>query len=284
MDVKQDARIVYFGMMSVNSDEVGYSSSPAGADSDEDSGTETVTHEDCEEDANHARENSEYLSGDIPNVSQVIIEHGINRRMVQLTNNLVDLSAALVWVPIGILALSLLGLLLAPLAAVACVLVARYKGIEGSYGGEGAKSSALLVLPFVYLLTRLMFGRSPFPKPAVTTAYALIYVVWLILIAIHVVGLFLRVIDIVFVHNHPLAPTVAASTAYAIVLPFIVYTLWRSIREVHRADSPHGGAASELTSNGDSGTYLEPFIGVITWSIVTLIIVIAADLLGFVGH
>ena len=203
--------------------------------------------------------------------------------MVQLMHNLEDVGEALFWVPVGVLALAILGILLAPLAALACVLLARARGIEGSYGGEGAKNSALLLLPFVYLLTRLMFGRSPFPKSVVTTAFILIYTVWLALITIHVVGLLLPVMDILSVHHYSPVPIVVGIVMHTIVLPIIVYTLWRSIRELQRADAAHGGAARELTSNSNSAVYLEPFSSIIVWSLVTLSVVLVTGLLGFVG-
>ena len=203
--------------------------------------------------------------------------------MVQLTRNLEDVGEALFWVPVGVLALSLLGVLLAPLAAVGCVLLARSKGIEGSYGAAGAKSSALLVLPLVYLSTSLVFGRSPFPKPFVTTAYMLVYVVWLALIAIHVVGLFLPVMDVLFVHHYSLVPSTVGIVAHVIVLPIIVFTLWRSIRMLHKANAAHGGTTHGETPNSGSDAYLAPFSSIIAWSIVTLSVVFVTGLLGFVG-
>ena len=101
-----------------------------------------------------------------------------------------NIGEALFWVPVGVLSLAVLGLLLAPGAALTCSLLARSRGFEGRYAAAGARASSLLVLPFLYLLGHLLFGRSPFPRAVIMATYVFLYAVWLTLIAMYVLSLF----------------------------------------------------------------------------------------------
>ena len=92
--------------------------------------------------------------------------------------NLESIGEVFLWIPVSVLLLALLGLLWAPVAALICVLVARFRKLDGeSYGAAGAKHSILLVLPWVYLLVRMLFGRS-LPVFFVAPVYVVIYSIW----------------------------------------------------------------------------------------------------------
>ena len=200
-----------------------------------------------------------------------------------LTQDIENFGEVLFWIPVGVLSLAVLGLILAPLSAMVCALLARYKGVEGSYAAAGAKHSILLVLPFIYLLTRLMFGRSPVPKPVVATVFILLYSVWFTLIAIYVIGLILHVTDILVTHSYSLGPALVGLVLNGLILPIIVFACGRSMKNLRRAGAVQSEVAHESTTTLPSGAYLEPFSSLIAWSIITLAIVLISGLLGFIG-
>ena len=188
----------------------------------------------------------------------------------------------LFWVPVGVLAVTALGLLLAPLAALTCVLVARSRGIEESYAGAGAKHSALLVLPFLYLLARLVFGRSRFPKAIIMVAYVLVYMVWLAMVSLHAVNLLHHVVDLLVTHEYSTGPTVIGATVLATVLPVISYTMLRSILNLRTVLSAEAETSAGAVEPSDD-VYLFPFMALITWAVVSLPVTFIVGTLGYIG-
>lgn len=87
------------------------------------------------------------------------------------------------WLAGAVLLLAPAGLLWAPFAAVICGLLAHLRNLDrGAYAAAGARSSALLLLPFFYVLAR-MLGTS-IPVAVVRGAYVVFYQAWLVWILV----------------------------------------------------------------------------------------------------
>ena len=88
----------------------------------------------------------------------------------------------------GVLLLAPLGVAWAPFAAAICWLIARLRKLDGGpYAAAGAKSSALLFLPFFHVLARSL-GVS-LPVVAVRGTYWILYEAWALWIVAEVWGL-----------------------------------------------------------------------------------------------
>ena len=84
---------------------------------------------------------------------------------------------AFLWITGGVLLLAPLGLLWAPFAAGICGLIAHVrKQDRGAYAAAGAKSSALLLLPFFHVLARSL-GAS-LPVVVVRGTFGVLYATW----------------------------------------------------------------------------------------------------------
>ena len=93
-------------------------------------------------------------------------------------NNLENIGEFLFFIPVAVLLLAIAGLVWTPFGILICALVARFRGLKGEpYATAAAKSSVLLLLPWVYLVIRLSFGRS-LSRFAVMPVYVLIYATW----------------------------------------------------------------------------------------------------------
>ena len=177
-----------------------------------------------------------------------------------------------------------MGLLLAIPAALVCILIALFRGHDWRpYAAAGAQHSILLIIPFIYLLATLLFHRSPFPKLVVASVYALVYSLWLTCVTIKALGLTLFLVDIVVLHNYQLGPTVFLAVLYGTVLPVNVLTLSSSIRALRRKVGANQAAGDSPTTLSQDEGYLNPFGGVIAWSLITVLMTLLAGLLGFVG-
>ena len=69
------------------------------------------------------------------------------------------------------------GLLGAPFAALICVIIARIRGLGESYAGTGAWYSMLFILPWLYLVLRMLGVHVS--NGAAQFGYAILYGVWL---------------------------------------------------------------------------------------------------------
>lgn len=97
--------------------------------------------------------------------------------------------------PLSAVAMSMvLGLLGAPFAAVICAIISRVRGLDRSYAGTGAWYSMLFILPWIYLVLR-MIGYKRFGSDRLAQlGYAILYGVWLYgAVAVTVVGLGSRI-------------------------------------------------------------------------------------------
>lgn len=79
-----------------------------------------------------------------------------------------------------------LGLLGAPIAALVCVIISRVRRLDSSYAGTGAWYSMLFILPWIYLVLR-MLGVQVSGKLA-QLGYATLYGVWLYAAILATVG------------------------------------------------------------------------------------------------
>ena len=71
------------------------------------------------------------------------------------------------------------GLLWSPFAALICRLIVHLRGLPGSgYGGAGFRYSLLFLLPWIYLVLRMV--GVPFPMVVVRVGYGLLYGLWLV--------------------------------------------------------------------------------------------------------
>ena len=200
-----------------------------------------------------------------------------------MIQNIENVGEMLFWIPVGVLLLAVMGLLWALPAALICTLVARLRKLDGgSYAVVGAKHSMLLILPWIYLLARLSFGRSLFPTSTVVSVYVLLYAVWFTFIAIDVIGLGLFVMDIFVIHSYSLGPTVFSVLLFSMILPINAYTWNRSVRNLFGRRAADKESARRPEVLHDEG-YLEPFVWLIVWSLITVFMTLIAGLLGFVG-
>ena len=86
------------------------------------------------------------------------------------------------------------GLLGAPLAALICAIISRVRGLGDSYAGTGAWYSMLFILPWIYLVLRMIGYKSFGSDRLAQLGYAILYGVWLHG-AIVVIGVGLRIIS-----------------------------------------------------------------------------------------
>ena len=194
-----------------------------------------------------------------------------------------SLSAPLFWIPVYVLALAALGLVWAPAAALICALVARIRKLRGeSYAWVGAMCSMLLILPWVYLLVRLVFGRS-LPVFVVAPVYLLIYGIWFIfyIAVFNVVTLIVIIADILVLHIEPLEISASFFVVLSVMLPMNVYTWMMSARNLHRRYTVNKERPSASAIIALDGTYLAPFIWLIVWSMVVLLTIIVAALAAY---
>ena len=194
-----------------------------------------------------------------------------------------SVGTVLFWIPVCVLLLAVLGSVWAPAAALTCVLAARFRKLTGeSYAWVGAMCSMLLILPWVYLLVRLIFGRS-LPVFVVAPVYLIIYAIWLIfyIAVFNVIALVVIIADIFVLHTEPLQISASLFVVLSVMLPMNVYTWMRSARNLHRRytvnkESPSASAIAALDC-----AYLAPFIWLSVWSMVVLMTIIVVGLAEF---
>ena len=189
----------------------------------------------------------------------------------------------LFWIPVCVLLLAVLGSVWAPAAALTCVLAARFRKLTGeSYAWVGAMCSMLLILPWVYLLVRLVSGRS-LPVFVVAPVYLLIYGIWFIfyIAVFNVVTLIVIIADILVLHNEPLEISASFFVILSVMLPMNFYTWMRSARSLHRRYTVNKERPSASAIAALDCAYLAPFIWLIVWSMVVLLTIIVAGLAAY---
>lgn len=170
------------------------------------------------------------------------------------------------YAPVGALALAVLGLLWAPFGALACAGVARLRGLTPApYAASGAKSSAIMFLPWVYLFVRLASGRPP-PALIVKAVYALAYAVWLCMAATKAALLGNFVYGAIF-QDYSISLAAFGVVLFGAMLGGNVYTLRASVkRTLHQS----GGSRADKTGEDSlmpDNAYLTPFGWLIGWAI-----------------
>lgn len=85
---------------------------------------------------------------------------------------------SLLFFPISLILMSMaFGLLGAPFAALICAIISRVRGLGNSYAGTGAWYSMLFVLPWLYLVLRMLGVHVS--NGAAQLGYAMLYGAWL---------------------------------------------------------------------------------------------------------
>ena len=189
------------------------------------------------------------------------------------------------WIPVAVLLLAIVGLLWAPVAALTCLLAVHFRRLsDESYGAAGAKQSILLVLPWIYLMVRLMFGRS-IPTPLVGAVYVLIYAFWLIvyILVFNIGGLLASVLDMLVTRSESLTTMAIFFVALSVMLPGNILTWRSSLRSLRRRYASDKNSACKSPPVVPHGDYMTPFVWLIVWSIVILVITIVGALFGYVG-
>ena len=198
-------------------------------------------------------------------------------------DNFENVGEVFFWVPVSVLALAVLGLLWAPFAALICLLVARFRKLEGeAYGTAGAGHSTLLVLPWIYLLFKMLFGRS-LPVFVIAPAFIIIYGIWVVfyVLIFNVGALVASAVDMLVTHTLPLGDAVCFFIVLSVILPVNIYTLRVSLinlRHRYAADKERLDLSETIVPVWD---YLAPFAWLIVWSIIVLIITVAAGLYAY---
>ena len=198
--------------------------------------------------------------------------------------NIEEITESLVLVPVGVLGVAILGLVLAGPLATLCALVAHQRGYEWRiYALAGAKCSVLLILPAVYLLLRLLFGKTPFPRFVIVSVYVLIYLLWIACIAINTNSILLFVYDILFGHHYSLGATMLLTIIFGTILPINVYSWTSSVKYLQTSANSDRQSKRTASPSTDIERYSKPFTWIILWSLVIVLMTLIAGLIGFVG-
>ena len=201
-----------------------------------------------------------------------------------MIQQIVNAGEILFWVPIAVLIMTAIGLIWALPAAVICRFVADSRALDGSsFGGPGARYSALLVLPWISFLVKLIVGKSPFPVFAVVAVYVLLYLVWLITIVLILLGLVTYVVDVVAGSTSSFGTTVFSIVLLAVVLLLSTLSWTTSLKDMSRLKKISNHAVDDGSKSLLEDAYLQPFGWLIAWSFVTVVAVGLTGLLGFVG-
>lgn len=170
------------------------------------------------------------------------------------------------YAPFGALALAVLGLLWAPFGALACAGVARLRGLTPApYAAVGAKSSAIMFLPWVYLFAKLASGRPP-PALIVKAVYALAYAVWLCMAVTKAALLGNFVYGAIF-QDYSIGLAAFGVVLYGAMLGGNVYTLRASVKKtLQRREDSRADRTGEDSLMPDNA-YLTPFGWLIGWAI-----------------
>ena len=188
-----------------------------------------------------------------------------------------------IYVHFGLIALSFVGVLWSPFAALICVAVARIRGLKGEpWAASGAKHSAAMLLPWFYLLIRMSTGKS-LPFFVVLPVYVAVFGIWLVFyIMPNVVLLGFFIVDIVVRSSgYSSGLVVTFILLLIILLPPNVITWRLSIRRVRERYKAEGASRGEASNVLPDGVYLEPFIWLIAWSIVFLLTLTIIGILGY---
>ncbi len=172
--------------------------------------------------------------------------------------------------------LFVLGLLWMPFGALICSQTARVRSLpDDGYGATGAGYSALMLLPWVYLVVRMLGRRVP--RPVIWAGYSYIYACWLALIAGYVTYIFTEMIPY---NNYLRARSggLAAGSEGDVALWYIatavnIFTLALSVRVLRRAHTKAriklGDEPRELLPGG---VYVYPFAWPIGWGAMFMIL------------
>ncbi|MDE2802530.1 MAG: hypothetical protein OXK21_06595 [Chloroflexota bacterium] len=189
---------------------------------------------------------------------------------------------SLFWVPVFVLLLAVVGVIWSPVAALICALVAHFRKLEGEgYAASGATLSALLVLPWVYLLAKMLFRRS-IPVFVVAPAYVLVYAVWLLIyVGVFNVGSVIWTFrDMIWTGSQPVTSAVFF-VIMSVMLPLNVYTLWVSMRGLRNKYAADRERPHQPVLGLPDFDYLAPFIWLIVWSFVVLLLIVVAGIAAY---
>ena len=97
------------------------------------------------------------------------------------------------------------------------------------------------------------------------------------------------VIDLVVIHTWHVGPAIFFLILLGVALPLNVYTFAGSVRRLWQkvrieSNRPYSSSIPRTAVSLPDKTYLEPFIGVIAWSIYLLIVAVAITVLGHYGQ
>ncbi len=155
----------------------------------------------------------------------------------------------------------------APFAALICALIARARGLPvGYYAKIGALYSALLFLPWVYLVARML--DKTIPNILIRIGYVLLYVVWLF------ASIFITIMFAVLAHpglDHIGDMTnvdLWLSTLLYITVLFNAGAWFASIRALRRAHAHRQDDRGVLPAR----EYIMPFAYALAWLIVPWLI------------
>ena len=177
--------------------------------------------------------------------------------------------------------LGVIGLLCAPLVALTCYILAARRDLDAlRYAVAGAMSSALLLLPGIYLVVRLR--DISVPRVIVAAAYVIVYTFWLFWLCGYIAVIVSEIVpyhiylDHIFLYEGTGEGTDAATDA-VLVLWFVITGLFflalvSSLLRLYRGHRT--GQRSVHRGFVPAGVYLHPFL-LLPWMIalpVTLVI------------
>ena len=194
-------------------------------------------------------------------------------------------------VPLGGMALGVLGLLWAVPGAVLCALVALLRKLDARmYGCTGARMSTYGLIPWLNLFIKITVGR-PIPAFVAAPFYFMIYVGWGVLVVVLIAMIFLQpilsILDILildWIGGRGYAGHVFFfALLSAMTLPFVLATAIMSARDMLRRYRLVGwpNDKSEITLPTDE--YVRPFAWFTLWSAITFFILAAHSISRFDG-
>ena len=189
------------------------------------------------------------------------------------TAAIATISVAVVVSPILLFAF---GLLWAPIGAFICNRIAHSRGLPAvGYTEAGAGYSALMFLPWVYLVARMCNWR--LPRSVILAGYVYVYTLWLALIIGYAAFIFTEVIPY---SNYLRAGSggLADGREGQITLWFAatsinIFTLAHSVRALRRASArDRTRLGKEPREVLPGGAYVHPFAWLIGWGLAFLVL------------
>ncbi len=197
-----------------------------------------------------------------------------------LAANIIAIGKYLFFIPFGVIILELMGLIFAFPAAIICGSIARIKKLDAcAYAIHGASYSMLLLLPFFYALSKLLFNWGIFLRIIAVSGYAFIYTIWIGIILLDVTFVISFTYEIIQNTWYALhIADISLGLSAIVMLVTNVYGWKWTFTNLRRASAGENGSIS----NRDA--YLLPFAILLTSSVIHVVLLVVTIILSFAGQ